>query len=213
MRQIEKKREPRELSAYKKIKDAVYDGPDFRPVKEKIRLSLLAEQGHLCAYCMKRINENEMKIEHWACQHENSDKQLDYKNLLACCKGHEGSALKEQTCDTRKGGRDLKLSPATPTHRINNLINYDNKGTIKSNDIDFNSQLNVILNLNTSRLKSNRLKVLDKIREILHENRGNRKVNEIQKLLDIYTQKSSKGTYFEYYGIVINYLEKKIARG
>ena len=58
MRKIVKGLRPYELAHYISRPDAVYDGPHFTGVKEKIRISLLAEQGHLCAYCMQRISKS-----------------------------------------------------------------------------------------------------------------------------------------------------------
>jgi len=64
MRKITKGSQPYELAHYRSRPDAVYDGPHFTEVKEKIRVSLLAEQGHLCAYCMQRISESAMQVDY-----------------------------------------------------------------------------------------------------------------------------------------------------
>jgi hypothetical protein len=65
MRAIAKRAEPAELVRYRAVPGAVYDGGDFTLVKDAIRRALLAEQGHLCAYCMQRISAETMKVEHW----------------------------------------------------------------------------------------------------------------------------------------------------
>lgn len=210
MRQIIKNKEPNELSLYKKLKDAIYDGPKFTDTKNKIRLGLLSEQGFLCAYCMERIEIDTMKIEHWACQHSNKEMQLEYNNLLACCIGHEGHPPKEQTCDTRKGGYEIKFNPANPAHRVNDIIKYDSQGNITSTDADFDKHINNFLNLNKHRLKSNRQTVLKKTQELLHQKIGMRKNTEIQKLINFYNQKNADGKFTEYYGVIIFYLEKKL---
>ncbi|ELY4661413.1 hypothetical protein SMZ96_000003 [Cronobacter muytjensii] len=210
MRQIIKNKEPNELAIYKRSKDAIYDGPNFSEVKDKIRHSLLHEQGYLCAYCMERIDLNSMKIEHWACQHSNKEMQLEYGNLLACCKGHEGSPPKEQTCDTRKGGNALKFSPANANHRVNEIIKYDHQGKITSIDYEFDAQINKTLNLNKHRLKSNRLAALIMIQRELHQKIGERKKTEIQRLIEKYNQRNQQGKLPEYYGIIIYYLQRKL---
>ncbi|CAM4009077.1 Uncharacterised protein [Yersinia intermedia] len=210
MRQIVKNKEPHELSVYKKEKDAAYDGPNFTIVKDKIRLSLLLEQGFLCAYCMERIDLHSMKIEHWACQHSNKNLQLDYKNLLACCKGNEGSPPKEQTCDTRKGGNEIKFSPANTVHRMNEIIKYDLQGNITSTDFEFNEQIDKYLNLNRHRLKLNRATVIKTIQKILHQKIGERKNPEIMKLINFYNQKNDTGKFAEYYGTIVYYLQRKL---
>lgn len=61
---IQKKEEPPSLTQYKKQPFAYYDGYKN---KEELRQALLRDQGYLCAYCMRRIENNResMKIEHW----------------------------------------------------------------------------------------------------------------------------------------------------
>ncbi len=210
MRQIVKNKEPSEFSSYKKVKDAVYDGPNFTPVKAILRKSLLEEQGFLCAYCMRRINFDSMKIEHWACQKKHPKQQLDYTNLLACCLGYEGCSPSEQTCDTHKGSCEIKFSPAILSHRINNIIKYDFLGEISSSDLIFNNNINDVLNLNKSRLKLNRMEALKTIQDKLAEKMGGRKTSEIQKLIDFYSQKNKLGYFSEYYGVILHYLQKKL---
>lgn len=60
--------------------------------KEAVQVSLLEEQGCLCAYCMRRISLENVQIEHYLPQHpqsENYDPALtiDYRNMLAVCSG------------------------------------------------------------------------------------------------------------------------------
>lgn len=135
MYQINKSKEPDSLTVYRAPPDAEYDGPNFTPVKDAIKTALLAEQGHVCAYCMQRIGKDKMKVEHWACQAEHPDEQLSYQNMLACCEGLEGQQGKFQTCDTKKGNQPLKYSPAQPQHQINDRVNYSSDGTIGSNEL------------------------------------------------------------------------------
>jgi hypothetical protein len=66
-------------------------------------------------------------------------------------------------CDTRKGDRDLQWSPANPAHRIETRLRYEPDGSIRSNDADFDRQLEEVLNLNLPVLKNNRQGVLDAI--------------------------------------------------
>ena len=71
--------------------------------KTDIQESLLEEQGALCAYCMCRIDKDNMKIEHWNPQSIAPNLSLDYQNMLGVCKGGEGNSKKFQHCDTKKG--------------------------------------------------------------------------------------------------------------
>ena len=59
---IKKGQEPNSLTEYKKEPNACYE--DFRD-KDDIRDALLRDQGYLCAYCVKRIDKSNMKIEHY----------------------------------------------------------------------------------------------------------------------------------------------------
>ena len=51
--------------------------------KTVIRDSLIREQHGLCAYCMRRIeNNSDMTIEHWQSIEQNVDGAMDYENML-----------------------------------------------------------------------------------------------------------------------------------
>ena len=131
--------------------------------KDALRQALAAEQHGLCCYCMDRIRPElgSMKIEHWQSQTHYLDRQLDYGNLLGACLGGEGQPAHKQHCDTRKGNRDLKWNPATALHKIEDCLCYEPDGSIRAHDVDFDRQINDILNLNLPVLKSNRKGVLD----------------------------------------------------
>ena len=75
-------------------------------VKKTLRESLLKEQGYLCAYCMRRINDaQDTKIEHYKAR--TPENELQYHNLLAVCKGGEDGLPSARCCDTKKD----KLEP------------------------------------------------------------------------------------------------------
>ncbi|WP_392341099.1 retron system putative HNH endonuclease [uncultured Shewanella sp.] len=207
MKQIFKSREPKSLLQYRNNVDAIYDGPNFTPVKSDIRESLLKEQGYLCAYCMRRISINRMKIEHFLCQKSNPDEQLNYSNLLGCCEGGEGSRPAEQTCDTKKGSKVLTFSPVTLT--INTLITYSSSGLIESTHKQFSIELNDVLNLNKIRLKENRAAAQEGIEELLNSRAGKRSKAELKIMIDKYINVSADGKFKEYYGCIIFYLRKK----
>lgn len=79
--------------------------------KSDIRAALLQEQHGLCAYCMKRIKNEElhMTIEHWIPLSKNKEKALDYNNFLGVCKGGADVLTRERRilcCDGSKGDED-----------------------------------------------------------------------------------------------------------
>lgn len=149
MRTITKRTEPESLTRHRLTSHSDYDNYTD---KDGLRAALVAEQQGLCCYCMGNIqNESDkMKIEHWHCQAHYPDEQLDYRNLLGACLGGKGQPPKLQHCDTRKGDSDLLWNPADQVHNVQAWIIYGTDGTIKSNNCEFDQQLNEVLNLNLS---------------------------------------------------------------
>ena len=150
MIEIKKGSEPKELLEYRKQKFSSYADMPTNVKKEVIK-SLLSEQGHLCAYCMSRIDENEGKhkttIEHClpqAVTSENEDKSCDAKR----------GSLK----DIQQSMKKINVFDGTTLSDIK----YSSDGTIYSNDKDLDEDLNLRLNLNCEarRLKECRLQAL-----------------------------------------------------
>lgn len=207
---IIKNTEPPSLTLYRAIPNSIYDGPHFTAVKDDIRAQLLMEQGHICAYCNQRIKLENMKVEHWASQSNNSNLQLAYSNMLGCCKGGEGSPFKKQTCDTRKGNDKIKYSPANYSHHLKIKISYLADGTIQSSDTDFDSDINEKLNLNIEVMKSNRAAARITIQKLLNEKSGKRSKDSIRKLLGVVISKNEKNMCRPFYGIMESYLSTKL---
>ena len=213
---IEKQNIPPLLVEYKAKPNAIYDGPDFTPVKQAIRLQLVQEQKGLCAYCMRRISASAtgMKVEHWKSQKVHLTLQLDYQNLLGVCLGHEGQSPKSQTCDTRKGDLELKFNPSLRAHAIFSKVYYESAdGSIRSADSEFDHEIGAetgsVLNLNHQLLKLNRKAVLSALQDSLNIKSGNRSKAEIQRKIDDILQKS---TFQEYAGVLLYFLRKYLQR-
>lgn len=210
MRSIQKGREPDELVRYRQQPDAEYDGPQFTPIKEAIREYLLSEQSHLCAYCMQRIHRESMKVEHWRCQDYHPNLQLDYKNLLGVCPGNAGQPQNQQTCDTRKGNQTLKYNPANPEHHIEDRVRYRGNGEIFSEELDFNKQIEEVLNLNHPRFKANRKAVFDAVCKVLGNRPGTRTATQIRKFLQDWTKSGANDQLPEYCGVAVYFLNKHL---
>lgn len=220
---IAKHNPPRSLQNYRAQPGAVYDGPNFTPVKAEIRDTLVAEQHGLCAYCMRRIHatDRDMKVEHWQCQDHYPERQLDYSNLLGACKGHEGEAPNSQTCDTCKGNATLKFNPADPSHDVSAKITYrSSDGGIESPDEEFSLQIGkegsschkadgTILNLNHPLLKENRKKVLIGLSKILGASPGTRTESEIK---DLIRKQIEKSIWPEYVGVTLYWLSRSLRK-
>jgi uncharacterized protein (TIGR02646 family) len=175
MKYILKNKEPLFLQKYKTGEDTSYDGyndkvPHSNPTQHPVRDSLLDEQGHLCAYCMRRISldydsklrKPKIEIEHYRSQKRFPNLDLDYKNMLGVCNGNGGKAQHLLTCDKAKSkhdikgkkGRDLFVDPLEKSRELQ--IEYSNDGTILSDNLRIDDDLNEVLNLNQDQLKEDR---------------------------------------------------------
>ena len=216
MIEIKKGREPDRLLWYRQQKGASYEEMD-KAVKEELLKKLLQEQGHLCAYCMKRIPEKQgvppVSIEHWLPRNpdnkEDLGQGLDYRNMLAVCSGNRGCGDKSgMTCDAHKGNEPLKVNPCDG----NTLrgITYTAAGKIQSSDPYIDDDLNRKLNLNCERisLPENRKKALQALLDDIKKKHGTgdislyckRKLEKIRETSD---------PKLPYAGILIWWLEKK----
>lgn len=210
---IRKESEPRTLTEYK-CQSHVYYGGLPETVKNDIRRSLLSEQGFLCAYCMRRIDKDHMKIEHWKPQNKLNDYEaLDYNNLLGCCLGclKDHNDKKFETCDTHKGKEEIVVDPRNILHI--DLIKYKSSdGTIYSDDCQLNSDIDLTLNLNSEfhMLKENRRAKLKAFEEYLASANSRGKFNKamLRKILLKYTSKDKTGNLPEYAGVIVWRLRK-----
>lgn len=216
---IEKKQEPNELIQEKRKGLTDYSNLSGKP-KEAVQVSLLEEQGCLCAYCMRRISLENVQIEHYLPQHpqsENYDPALtiDYRNMLAVCSGNKKQAGKFEnlTCDQHRKNTPLTVDPLDRTSI--DKIKYKTDGTIYSDDPAINKDLDSTLNLNcpASYLKANRKAALDRIKRELHDKFPGKKVpkQQLERMLKQFQVKTN-GRYAEFAGVIIWYLKRQIAR-
>lgn len=205
MRTIQKGTEPASLTLHRQQPHADYEN---YADKAALRQALVTEQHGLCCYCQSRIRATPegMKIEHWQCQDDHSERQLDFSNLHGACLGGQGRPKRDQHCDTRKGNDPLCFSVCDPSHPIERQIRFLGDGRIASDDVAVNKALNDVLNLNWSRLVSNRKAVLDAFKQRL----GQGKLNAAQELSK--WDGSRAGDLPEFAQVMVFWLQKKIAR-
>lgn len=214
---ITKKTEPRSLTEYKLQPFASYNGCD----KEPIRQSLYEEQGHLCAYCMCRIQDiSKMTIEHYKPQHpQNTDESnrrdsLDNNNMLGVCLGNRGCEMKKQTCDAHRGNMPLTVNPFNRASIAK--IAYNTYGSIYSGDPAINTDLNETLNLNCEYgyLIKSRKQAADALKRYLLKNQpqGQWSYALLAKTKAEYCKLSPDGAKQEYLGILLFYIEKYLMR-
>jgi len=211
MKKIIKRTEPRRLLEYRQTANATYE--DYRP-KDPLKKALLTEQGYICCYCMKRISEENMEIEHFRPQSVDKypELQLNYHNLLGSCQGNRGKPQQIQHCNARKGDKETTLNPADPQKNCEDFIKYGSSGKIYSEDTTINHELDKILNLNNQTLKTNRKKVLETIIDELNKMFPGKTWSKefLRKKLNEWQNKNKKGQYNEYCQFVIYYLSKRL---
>lgn len=221
MIEIKKGREPDQLIRYRQQENASYEQMD-KDVKEILLEKLLEEQGHICAYCMRRIPEKRtlpagvmpVTIEHWFPRNPESKKDvgqgLDYRNMFAVCSGNRGCGNKEGlTCDARRGNAPIKVNPCD----VETLrgITYTSTGRIQSSDSEIDEDINKRLNLNSESisLPENRKQVLQALIDDVRKNHGTGDISLYcrRKLEQIRSVDDPK---MPYVGIMIWWLEKHI---
>lgn len=178
--------------------------------KEALRLSLLQEQGFLCAYCMRRIENNgsSTKIEHY--EPRNNLNEMKYSNLLAVCHGNEGYEYKYQTCDTKKKDLLVSIDPQKETDITS--IFYSNSGQINSTNKEFDKDINEVFNLNGDislfQARKNKLQAFKE--NVLKKYSGKISSSKWQKLYDHYNTANSEGRKSAYCGIILWYIKRKL---
>ena len=206
MRTIRKGSAPASLTQHRQQTHADYDNYHD---KATLRQALVAEQRGLCCYCQSRIRPTpeDMKIEHWQCQADHRDRQLDFGNLLGACRGNEGEPFDRQHCDTRKGNRDLCFGVCDPTRPIEPQIRFLGDGTIKADDAVIDDAINSVLNLNLPRLVSNRTAVLTAFQQRLQRGRRVEPARELPQW-----DGTQAGDLPEFAQVVVYWLRKRLAR-
>lgn len=205
---IKKHSQPNSLIKYKKSEK--YPTYETVPtdIKNDIKHQLIDEQGYICAYCMKRIQQDDTStIEHYIPRngkYGNPDEQLEYNNLLAVCDGNRGS--KNLTCDASKGSDLITVNPLNENSI--QQIKYKSDGTIYSDNKKINHDLDVTLNLNYITIKSNRKSALDALKKKLINAKNTGNWSNIAR--KYYNQLKQSPIKSPYVGILLNYLEKHL---
>lgn len=210
MRRIRKGREPASWKQYHlSTPGAKYeDAP-----KEELRRALLAEQGHLCCYCMCSIDEKTTRIEHRRPREKYPKEQFSYRNLLAACQGGEGREPEAQHCDVRKRNEEITVDPADPTRDVEEFLHYSASGAIGSKDQQFSHDLDTQLNLNLRWMKEARVEVLDGFRQgFERKHQGTWSPDVIERELKKWAEIPPGGRLMPYCGIVVHYLRKRLRR-
>lgn len=197
--------------------------------KKMIKEQLLQEQHGLCAYCMRRIQNNtHMTIEHLLSIRQSGEDALSYVNMVACCDGGRTSKAdagsnKVLCCDAAKGDRLLHISPFNRIqlekiryNRNGKILTYP-KDEIMEHDINTVLKLNGLVDENTGNIIADTSTQLvmgrrsayrnfeTYIRGLANRNRLSRGILE-NKIREI----ESASSYIEYTGVWLYFLKRKL---
>ena len=191
--------------------------------KTIIRENLIKEQHGLCAYCMRRIeNNSDMTIEHWRPIEQNLDGAMDYENMLGVCNG--GRKINEAVyddrhvicCDASKGSQTITINPLNPLHIQKIRYSEDGKIYTYPRDEIFENDINNVLHLNGENNLDTSTRLLRGRREAYRAyTRFIEKLSRNKKLSRSYIEKQiahleSQSIFDEFVGVIIYLLKRKL---
>lgn len=212
MIKITKGREPAEWTTIRQTRGIDFETAD----KTALRLSLLAEQGGICGYCMRRVRYSvgivtDTRIEHLkprslSVTEGKPEETMDYNNMILCCNGDIDKSGRYH-CDVSKRETPIHFTPLDTLAM--NTISYSSKtGVIMSSNAQFDDDINKVLNLNHPRLADNRLSVIKALVRSMGKKTWRK--SEVVHKLDFYRNKTANGNYQEYCGVAIWFLTKRL---
>lgn len=149
--------EPAELDLIRQTEGADWAKSLYGDQRGAVRRDLIRDQGALCAYCQRRIENSprSMNIEHWHTRQKRKDLQFEWSNLLGVCLGRDvvGNDASEHCDKSRKeNSPDLYLHPVAGrgADPLACLV-YGSDGNIRSADACANLDIET-LNLNALHL-------------------------------------------------------------
>lgn len=219
---VQRGKEPNSLLKFRKQNpDADYETDIPTEVLNDIREQMWEEQGHLCAYCMKKINSPGVeRIEHCKPRHphgeveHNKESTLEFKWMLGVCYGNSlerGVRKEDMTCDAHRGNKELTINPFD--EKSVRKIKYRADGSIYSDNAEINKDVTKTLNLNCQALSlpQTRKNVLmvEKTR-IMKKCKGKSQETFICELKRTYASLVQERNLTPYCGIIISWLEDKL---
>uniref|UniRef100_B8HSX4 C2H2-type domain-containing protein n=1 Tax=Cyanothece sp. (strain PCC 7425 / ATCC 29141) TaxID=395961 RepID=B8HSX4_CYAP4 len=221
MKYIEKGEEPSSFTGWKAQKNENWE-PTWdnlqAPQKPELHEALLFEQGYICCYCGMRISKTNSHIEHLKPRSHFPELALDYNNLLSSCPGEgdekiqsEATKLKHLHCGVGKDDwydPTLMVSPLAPN--CTDYFSYTAFGEIlAATDLTLNAAaLETIkrLRLDHSKLTLIRRRAIEAIIPLDDDYTQ----EEIETLIESYSQRNEKGEFVRFYAAVIYILKQLI---
>ena len=174
---------------------------DEIPCKSELKAALIAEQGFICGYTMKRINQDIAHIEHIKPQHickaEQQGLDLDYNNMIACypknnkVKPLYGAHKKDNWWED--GGVDF-ISPLN--HACENYFSFDLGGNITPSNSTASNTIKVLA-LDNQSLTEDRKRV---IIEYIYGPKGTKPIShsEATRLMERVCDRDGRGRWPEF---------------
>lgn len=215
---INKRSAPAELAnAIRRVKttrDAIVNWKNLdRDGHEATLAALLEEQGHLCAYCSRRITAQNAHVEHIVPQSAGAGADdpvsVAYDNMLAVCDGFEGSTA-GLTCDRARGDTPMKVNPLKSQTLTS--IRFQRNGVMKASDNEVCNDVCVTLNLNQALLVKNRRRALEALNRE-HDRIGRRRGSHaVESYCQRYVQEhlAAPETRLPYDDIIIYFMNRRI---
>lgn len=207
MKHIIKTPPPREYADWcKQVKGK--ENEDYRRVhsneRKPLKLSLIREQGALCAYTLKRIDLTTCHVEHikpeTVCRAEKRGSDLDYGNMVACFPKDDlikpyryGAKQKDDWWE--EDGKQF-LSPLTP--RCESLLSFDIKGKIIAVNGDADAKKTIeVLKLDHATLVEERRR---SIREFIYGKDGATQLSEAKarRAISEIIKRNKNGNFYEF---------------
>lgn len=211
MKLIVKHKEPKEWVEYRNTPNVSYESKPF------LREALYDEQGGICAYCMRRLDDehdrstvSSNKIEHLKSQSVcTREEAMDYSNMVLCCNGQiAGTACENTHCDTHKGEDEIHFSPFEGS--FIQSVSYKHDGTILSNHQIWNNDFNVVLNLNQAMLVENRHAALKGLVNTMGKGKWGKA--EINRQISSFSNRDANGLYKPYCEMIVWFLRKRLSK-
>lgn len=202
MKYIQKRQEPVEFTQWK-----AQASDDWKPdydgmhsdIKNRVKKVLMEEQGYICCYCERRLEERDSHIEHLRPQDPYGDDQLNYQNMLCSCL--QNTKPKEPLhCGTLRGNwyDERYISPLEPG--CETRFEYTEAGEIKPRKDDQAAETTIDkLGLNIDKLIALRY---DAIKPFQDETLSS---DELQQFVAGYLQPDNEGRFNPFY-TTIRYL-------
>jgi uncharacterized protein (TIGR02646 family) len=176
------------------------------PEKAAVRISLLSEQGYICCYCCRSVEQRNSHIEHLAPQSKTDlESSVDYTNMLASC-GRDTNKPEycwPEYCGNKKGDLAIGVSPLQAN--CEEFFNYSSTGEIlpTANNLAHQKDAKTtieVLGLNHYDLTQGRIQALEALQGIMTQEEAELLAQDCQKM-------NAQGRYQPFCNAVLYFLK------